>query len=195
MLTRLSQGGGYVFGFPEMHGSLYLQFVEVGITVFTPKYRFSPEYIFPAGASRTLLLRRISILTCMNAAHDDGVAAWDWITSGGGKKYGVEASKFAMGGTSAGGGLAASAALRLRDTASSVQPVALILNIPWLAKAPLDEKPIPGEDSWTSVKFDRIWCVATLESVRSRLLTRSEKVTRERCLRHECILPARNEGP
>lgn len=56
-----------------------------------------------------------------------------------------------------GGGLAAATALRLRDQGHVVQPSALLLNIPWLARPPKEEANIT---SWNSVKFDRIWSVA-----------------------------------
>lgn len=114
--------------------------------------------------------------------------AWDWITSGGAKKYGVQASKFALGGTSAGGGLAASVAVRLRDAAHAFQPEAVALNIPWLARAPLDGKPLPGDVSWTDVKFDKIWYARLLNASRTRL-TWSAGPSRTLNTRQKCFFP------
>ncbi|KAL8292236.1 hypothetical protein RQP46_001702 [Phenoliferia psychrophenolica] len=134
-------GGGYIFGTPAMHGTLYLQFLEAGMSLFAPRYRLTPEHAFPA-------------------AHDDGIKAWDWATSGGALAYRLEPKKFVLGGTSAGGGLASTVALRLRDGKHPVQPTCMVLNIPWVAPAPLDGKPVPGCPSWTEVKFDKIWSLA-----------------------------------
>ncbi|ORY90729.1 alpha/beta hydrolase fold-domain-containing protein [Leucosporidium creatinivorum] len=134
-------GGGYLFGTPAMHAGLYFQFVEAGMTVFAPRYRLSPEHPFPA-------------------PQQDALRAWDWIASGAGRHLGVAPSRLALGGTSAGGGLAASIALQLRDRGHALQPSALVLNIPWLARPPREEA---SKTSWSSVKFDRIWSLANAQ--------------------------------
>lgn len=131
-------GGGYVFGHPTMHAGLYLQFLEAGISVFAAKYRRAPEATFPAQS-------------------DDGLKAWDYITSGRAKAHGVAPAKVAVGGTSAGGGLAATVAIQLRDLKHPVQPSAVALNIPWLASPPTTDE---GKSSWHTIKFDKIWSLA-----------------------------------
>jgi monoterpene epsilon-lactone hydrolase len=85
-------GGGFVLGSPETRrktaGHLAL---AAKARVLVPNYRLAPEHPFPA-------------------AVDDAVRAYRWLLDHGG-----EASKTVVAGDSAGGGLAVSTAIALRD--------------------------------------------------------------------------------
>lgn len=48
------------------------------------------------------LLTRLKLTTSVVSAHDDGLKAWLWFTQDGAKRFHLEPSKIAMGGTSAG---------------------------------------------------------------------------------------------
>ncbi|WP_421924796.1 alpha/beta hydrolase [Paenibacillus luteus] len=89
-------GGGYILGHPEAEGALCEQFVQnAGCVVFAPDYRLAPEHPYPAALEDcyTLLCHIVS-----DAA-----------------EYRIDASRIAVGGGSAGGGLAAALALLARD--------------------------------------------------------------------------------
>jgi acetyl esterase len=91
-----AHGGGWVFGNLESHDVLCAQFaLEAGIAVFAIDYRLAPEARFPG-------------------AFDDVVAGLQWATKNG-PSVGIDASKLAIGGDSAGGNLAAAAAIWARD--------------------------------------------------------------------------------
>ena len=90
-------GGGYVMGSAEDHraGS----FAELcDITVFSVDYRLAPEHPYPAPM-------------------DDCQNALNWLFDNA-DSLGIDAGRIAIGGASAGGGLAAGLALRNRDTAN-----------------------------------------------------------------------------
>lgn len=81
-------GGGYIMGNPEMDDRSCAEYVrELGITVVSVDYRCAPKHPFPAGL-------------------DDSYAALQWVVSHS-KELGVDTSRIAVGGNSAGGGLAA----------------------------------------------------------------------------------------
>ena len=65
------------------------------MTVVSPRYRLAPEHRFPA-------------------ALQDAHAAWTWL-QGVAEDFGVDPSRVAVGGASAGAGLAACLAQRVRD--------------------------------------------------------------------------------
>jgi acetyl esterase len=65
---------------------------------------------------------------CFPVPHDDVVAAWNW-TVGASSELGVKRERLAIGGCSAGGNLAAGAALALRDTGAP-SPSLLLLAYP-----------------------------------------------------------------
>ncbi|MCV2393264.1 alpha/beta hydrolase [Actinotalea sp. M2MS4P-6] len=117
-------GGGLVIGDPRQDDRLCAgAAAELGITVVSPRYRLAPEHPFPA-------------------ALDDAAAAWRW-TQEHTAELGVEPGAVALGGESAGGGLAACLAQLLRDT-SEDRPVAQWLFAPMLddrtaARRHLDE--------------------------------------------------------
>ncbi len=89
-------GGGYVLGGYEDNADLLEGFVvDTGCVAYSVEYRLAPEHPFPA-------------------ALDDAIAAIDYVTFNS-AQLGVDMSRIALAGGSAGGGLAACAALRCRD--------------------------------------------------------------------------------
>jgi acetyl esterase len=91
-----AHGGGWVFGNLDSHDVLAAQLaIEAGIAVFAVDYRLAPEAPFPG-------------------AFDDVVAALQWVASHG-AAMGIDGSRLAIGGDSAGGNLSAAVALWARD--------------------------------------------------------------------------------
>jgi len=89
-------GGGFVTGDLDNEHVRCLDFAgELGIVVVSVDYRLAPEHPFPAG-------------------FDDAYAATVWTHENAGE-LGAAPSRIAVGGGSAGGGLAAAVALRARD--------------------------------------------------------------------------------
>jgi len=81
-------GGGYVIGRPEQDDPACIQYVnELGIIVVSVDYRCAPEHSFPC-------------------ALEDGYTALKWVQAQG-ELHGMDTSRIAVGGASAGGGLAA----------------------------------------------------------------------------------------
>ncbi|MEO3713415.1 alpha/beta hydrolase [Roseateles flavus] len=100
-------GGGFTIGSLETHDSLCRQLaLRSGCAVIALDYRLAPEHKFPA-------------------AVDDCWAAMKWLP-GGASALGLDGSRLAVGGDSAGGTLAAVCALHARDLG---QPLALQLLI------------------------------------------------------------------
>lgn len=86
-------GGGFLLGSPKQDDALCRRIAdELGAIVVAPAYRLSPEHRFPA-------------------ALDDAYAALTWLA----KRDDVDATRIAVAGASAGGGLAAQVALHARD--------------------------------------------------------------------------------
>ncbi len=89
-------GGGYVLGSLVMNDFAMQHLVnEVGCVVVSVEYRLAPEHPFPAGT-------------------EDCYAALKWLHTNAGT-LGVDPARIAIGGASAGGGLAAGLALLVRD--------------------------------------------------------------------------------
>lgn len=107
-------GGGLIGGAAKMDdlfcGTTAL---ELGTTIVSVDYRLAPKYPFPA-------------------AHDDVYAAWAWFV-GRAASLGVDTARIAVGGQSAGGGLAAGLVQHLHDEG---QPVAA----QWLWTPMLDDR-------------------------------------------------------
>ncbi|MCA9572625.1 MAG: alpha/beta hydrolase, partial [Myxococcales bacterium] len=102
-------GGGLIMGDPRLDGPFLAHVAEsFGAVVASAKYRLAPESPFPAGL-------------------DDCVAAFDWLAS----QPEVDPTRIAVGGQSAGGGLAAALCQRLRDR-GGVQPAFQALVYPML---------------------------------------------------------------
>jgi acetyl esterase/lipase len=107
-LLLLLHGGGYNAGSPVTHRKLAaLLGLATGTRVLTPDYRLAPEHPFPA-------------------APEDALAVWNWLTTEGGR----EPASIVVAGDSAGGGLALTMMLMLRD-AGRQQPLAAVLLSPW----------------------------------------------------------------
>jgi acetyl esterase len=91
-----AHGGGWVFGNLDSHDVLCAQFaLEAGIVVFAIDYRLAPEARFPG-------------------AFDDVVAGLKWVAANG-ASVGIDPTRLAIGGDSAGGNLAAAVAIWARD--------------------------------------------------------------------------------
>ena len=89
-------GGGFVMGVPEQNHTWCSAVARaLGVLVVNVDYRLAPEHPFPA-------------------ALDDSIAALRWVHEYA-ERLGVDPARIAIGGDSAGGGLAASLAQRARD--------------------------------------------------------------------------------
>lgn len=97
-------GGGFLIGAPPLFRFASRQFMRAGFNVFTPRYRLAPEYPFPC-------------------ALDDALVAWTALEKN------ISGPLF-IAGDSAGGGLAVSLMLKLRD-AGVRAPTAAALFSPW----------------------------------------------------------------
>ncbi len=105
-------GGGYVIGKPEMDDSTCVQYVrELGITVISVDYRYAPKHPFPAGL-------------------EDSYSALKWAGAHS-QQLGIDAQRIAIGGVSAGGGLAA-ALVQLAHDRQEIKPVFQLLVYPML---------------------------------------------------------------
>jgi monoterpene epsilon-lactone hydrolase len=100
-------GGGFVLGSPATRrktaGHLAL---AAKARVLVPNYRLAPEYPFPA-------------------ALDDAVRAYEWLLA-----HGAEPSKTVVAGDSAGGGLAVSTVIAVRDRGLPM-PAGIVALSPW----------------------------------------------------------------
>ncbi|MDN4476594.1 alpha/beta hydrolase [Demequina sp. SYSU T00192] len=107
-------GGGLVIGTAVQDDGLCARTAKrLGMVVVSVEYRLAPEHPFPAGL-------------------DDAEAAWTWLHAHA-ASLGIDATRVAIGGESAGGGLAAALAQRLHDAGPAVpRPVAQWLFAPML---------------------------------------------------------------
>jgi epsilon-lactone hydrolase len=100
-------GGGYVIGSVNTHRDLMARISRAsGFRVLGLDYRLAPEHPFPA-------------------AVDDALAAYRWLLA-----QGIQPSKIAVAGDSAGGGLTAATLVAIRD-AKLAMPAAGVLLSPW----------------------------------------------------------------
>jgi acetyl esterase/lipase len=97
-------GGGFLLGSPRLFRYAARPFARAGFNVFAPAYRLAPEHVFPA-------------------ALDDVFCAYRALLS-------ASPGPILLAGDSAGGGLAVSLMLRLREAGLPL-PVAAALFSPW----------------------------------------------------------------
>lgn len=120
-------GGGYVIGTAAQDDELCRRFSrELGITVASVDYRLAPEHPYPAPL-------------------EDCYSALTWLAG----LPAVDAGRVAVGGASAGGGLAAALALLARDR-GEVAPAAQLLIYPMLDDRTVDRAGLdhPGHRLW-----------------------------------------------
>ncbi|MBS0300587.1 MAG: alpha/beta hydrolase [Proteobacteria bacterium] len=90
-------GGGFTIGSIDTHDTLCRMLAKLsGVAVLTLEYRLAPEHRFP---------------TAVNDAWD----ALQWLAGEGARTLGLDATRIAVGGDSAGGTLAAVSAIQARD--------------------------------------------------------------------------------
>ncbi len=100
-------GGGYVFGSSRSHRSVTFPLAKKAVAnVFSLDYRLAPENPFPA-------------------AVEDALAGYEWLIDNG-----VDISRLAVAGDSAGGGLALALLIALRDRDMPL-PACSVLYSPW----------------------------------------------------------------
>jgi acetyl esterase/lipase len=105
-------GGGMMIGSPAMDDALLVgTAAELDIVIVSPDYKLAPEHPYPAPV-------------------DDCHSAWSWIHQNLSQR-GIDGDRVAIGGESAGGGLAAGLVLRIHDEGGP-QPVAQWLFCPML---------------------------------------------------------------
>ena len=105
-------GGGYVIGKPEMDDATCAQFVQaLGLKIISVDYRLAPKHPFPAGL-------------------DDSYQALTWLAAQA-QQLGIDPHRIAIGGHSAGAGLAAALAQLAYDR-QGVQPAFQLLVYPML---------------------------------------------------------------
>jgi acetyl esterase/lipase len=105
-------GGGLVIGNAAQDDGFCAETARaLGMIVVSTEYRLAPEFPFPA-------------------ALDDCYAAWTWLQDSS-SQLNIDENRIAIGGQSAGGGLAASLVQRIHDT-REVQPAAQWLFCPML---------------------------------------------------------------
>lgn len=113
-------GGGLVIGSASQDDRFCSSTAaELGMVVVSAEYRLAPEHPFPAGL-------------------DDITGVWEWMLREA-PALGIRPDRIAVGGQSAGGGLAACLVQRLRDT-SPVQPLAQWLFCPMLDDRTADDR-------------------------------------------------------
>jgi len=127
-------GGGYIIGHPGQDDQLCRRFADrLGATVASVDYRLAPEHTYPAPV-------------------EDCYAALTWLAA----LPSVDAGRVAIGGASAGGGLAAALTLLAGDR-GEVSPVAQLLVYPMLDDRTVNREGLdnPGLRLWnqTTNKF------------------------------------------
>jgi len=105
-------GGGYITGHSAMNDRECIAYVKaLKLLVVSVDYRLAPKHPYPA-------------------ALDDCHEAWQWLIKNA-SEYGVDQSRIAISGQSAGAGLAASLSHKILDS-DGIQPAAVALYYPML---------------------------------------------------------------
>ena len=121
-------GGGYILGCPEMDELLLCRMAdEIGCLVVAVDYRLAPEHPYPA-------------------ALDDCDAALGW-TLENADALSIETQSLALGGASAGGGLAAALSLRCRDQRPGAITYQCLI-YPMLDHSNVTAAPEAADDYW-----------------------------------------------
>ena len=122
-------GGGYVMGKPEMDDLRCIQTVrESGISIVSVDYRVAPKYPFPTGL-------------------EDSYSALKWVEAHA-QQHGMDAKRIAIGGASAGGGLAA-ALVQLAYDRQEIKPIFQLLVYPMLDDRTVLRADIDDSNSFT----------------------------------------------
>jgi acetyl esterase/lipase len=124
-------GGGFLLGSPEQDEASSIGFVrELGITVVAARYRLAPEHPAPA-------------------AVEDAYSSLQWLVANAGS-LGVDPERVAIGGASAGGGLAAALSLYAHDR-GIVRPAFQLLVYPMLDDRTVTRDDLDGRGvrAWT----------------------------------------------
>jgi acetyl esterase/lipase len=125
-------GGGYVVGSPERKGAEHRKLaIDLGCAIYSVDYRLAPEIPFPGGI-------------------EDCYAVVKWLHSNA-SQLEIDATRIGVMGESAGGGLAASLALMVRDrgefSLAFQQLISPMLDDRTAFNADLN--PLAGEFAWT----------------------------------------------
>lgn len=134
-------GGGYILGNPEMSDAMSSFLCsKLGITILSVDYRLAPEHPFPAPL-------------------DDCYSALAWLYNRA-ADLGIDTQRIAIGGESAGGGLAAALAILARDRGEYAichqhLTYPMIDNLTGSEERPAD--PLTGEFVWTSKSNQYAW--------------------------------------
>jgi acetyl esterase/lipase len=122
-------GGGYVMGKPEMDDVRCVHYVrELGIPIVSVDYRYAPKHPFPAGL-------------------EDSYAALKWVHAYS-QQLGIDPKRIALGGESAGGGLAAALAQLAYDR-QEIKPIFQLLVYPMLDDRTVLRSDIDDSDNFT----------------------------------------------
>ncbi|KAK4223957.1 Alpha/Beta hydrolase protein [Podospora fimiseda] len=133
-------GGGLVSGsVPLFRKDIIRYAFETGLPIYAPTYRLAPEHPFPA-------------------AIEDVYSALEYLRDNA-EKEGIDASKMAVMGTSAGGGIGAGVALMARDKGFSPPISKLVLIYPMLDDRTKlgPDHPVNEHLTWTTKKNEIGW--------------------------------------
>ncbi len=129
-------GGGYIVGSLKSHQDLVARISKAAnARVLYADYRLGPEHPFPA-------------------AVEDAVAAYQWLLS-----EGVDASRIAISGDSAGGGLTIAAMVSLRDSGVALPATAVCIS-PWVDLEGVGDSMTSNADVDPSVKKEGLVAMA-----------------------------------
>ena len=121
-------GGGMMIGAPQMDDGLLSNLAaELDILIVSPEYRLAPEHPYPAPV-------------------DDCHEAWQWMLSNSSQR-GIDTKRIAIGGESAGGGLAAGLVLRIHDEGGQ-RPIAQWLLCPMLDDRTAQDRSLDAADHY-----------------------------------------------